>query len=87
MAKKITTAGTVLRITRLDGLEDQDLLDGDIEDKAQGQQVVGAGKGLAALPFINGLRGFEAEVVLKVRDGVSLLRTKPLDIGAGCQDW
>ncbi len=59
------------------------MLDGDLEDETKRQQIVGAGKGLAALPLVDGLRGVEAEVVLEVRDREAFGLPEALDVGAG----
>ena len=81
-AKTTGAAGVVLRLALLNSLEDQDVLDGDLENETQRQQVVGAGEGLTALPLVDGLRGIETEVVLEVGDGETLLLPETLDVDA-----
>ena len=66
----MTAAGILLRQYLKFGLYGyKDILNGYLEEVAEGIEVVRAGQGLAFLPFVDGLRSIETEILLQGSNG------------------
>lgn len=62
---------------------DEDAVHGDLQEEAEGIQVVHAGKGEPLLPFVDRLRRVESEVTLHVPDCQSLRLPQSDDLPSG----
>ena len=59
---------------------DQDILDGCVQDGAQGVQIVDSRQSFSLLPFVDRLRLLKAKVVLQIPDGQAPFQTEPQDV-------
>ena len=61
----------------------QDVIHGNIQQGAQGVEIVYRGQALSPLPFVDGLGFLKAEELLEIPDGQALRLPQPADVGPG----